>query len=276
MKGQYDIWKALSLAAIGLIIVNIVAYSLLWDVPYIVFEEFVDYVLLDKLIDKYYAIVLCFIPTLLGGIVLKRIKQLKKFNISFKRGLIISILIIYSLLLINRSGYLLRNRKIKIETVDALMSDYVEYDTRKVKMYFSKSDVVEYCDNGMEETYGNEELESFKSFVLNSDSSISIKPEYVYLPDTFRLREDYENPGLFDTIQVIDQYSLVNSNIRALHYASTELLKSSKYLIFDKEKGVFVDYIYYQTIYSGIGNLDLLCYFPDGRIFVNTRLMWGL
>ena len=39
---------------------------------------------------------------------------------------------------------------------------------------------------------------------------------------------------------------------------------------------LYDDYIYYQSVSDPFGNLDLHCYLPDGRKFIDRRLSWGL
>jgi hypothetical protein len=270
------IWRKISIISILLILLNIGAHSLLWDVPYIVYSD-IDFDLTSKLVDKYLIISLCLIPALILGFILSKIQLLSKYEINFKRGLSFSILIIYSLTLIHITGYNIKNRRIKVKADNSLVSDFLVYDTENIKLYYAKSEVIDYCDDMLEENPHMKNHNLLKNFILAVDSNIIIKREYVFIPDTFRLQRIYDSPDiLFDTTQVIDQAAEINSFIRILDYASEKLLREEKFRIYDKKREVFIDFIYYQKIHSGIGNIDLICYFPDGEIFINSRLRFGL
>ena len=273
MKTTKNIWKYLSIIAIGLIIGNLIAYGTYLYLPTL---EYGLYDFLSQLLDKYLIIILYLIPILILGLILSKIKNLKDKGINLRRGLVISTILVYSLTLISPIGFLISNRKIKIETDNSIVNDLVVYDTKSIDFHFSKSDIKEFCQKKLEEYPHLEYIKSFKAFVDSSDSSIVIKQDYVFLPDTFNLIESYEEPGIFDTIPILDRSAEVNAFIDATDYAMTELLRNKKFRIFDKEKEIFVDYIYYQSVSDPLGNLDLYCYLPDGRKFIDRRLLWGL
>lgn len=275
MNEQNKIWRILSIIAIGLIIVNIIAYSLLWNIPYIVYGDF-DFDLGSKIMSKYLIITLCLILALIFGFVFHKIKYLRKYEISFKRGFIISILIFYSITLVSRVDYLIKNRKVKKQADNTLIADFVEYDTQDFIVYFDKSEIIDFCDDKLKEYPDLGHLNLFKDIVSSSDSCLRIKLDYVYLPDTFDLIQNFETPDKFDTIQIYDFSAKVNSYRESLDFALVELLKKGRFRVYEKEKREFVNFIYYQTIHSGFENVDFLCYYPDGRIFINNRLVWGL
>ena len=273
MKTTKNIWKYLSIIAIVLIVGNLIAYGTYWYLP--TFENGL-YDFLLQLLDKYIIIILCLMPILILGLILSKIKNFNDKGVNLRNGIVISTILIYSLTLINPIGFLVSNRKIKIETDNSIVNDVVVYDTKSIEFHFNKSDIKEFCQKKLKLYPHLEYIKSFKDFVDSSDSKIIIKQDYIFLPDTFNLFESYEEPGKFDTIPILDHSANINAYIEAIDYAMTELIRHEKFRIFDKEKEVFVDYIYYQSVSDPLGNLDLYCYLPDGRKFIDRRLLWGL
>jgi len=273
MKTVNNIWKYLLIIAVCLLLGNLITYGVYWYLPTLKYG-FIDFLI--QLFERYLIIILCVIPTFILGFVLSKINYMKRHKVNFKKGLIISTIFIYSLTIITPIGFLISNRKIKIETDNTIINDLVLYDTESVVFYFNKSDINEFCEKKLKEYPHLEYIKSFKDFVDSSDSDIIIKQDYVLLPDTFNLVENFEKPGQFDTILILDSSAKINSYIDATDYAMTELLRNKRFRVFDKEKKVFVDYIYYQSVSDPFGNLDLHCYLPDGRKFIDRRLSWGL
>lgn len=273
MKEGKSIWKYLLIIAIGLIIVNLIAYGTYWYLP--TFEYgFFDF--LSELFNRCFILFVRLIPTLILGFVLSKIKYLKNKGVTFKNGLIISAIFIYSLTLISPLGYLISNPKIKVETDNSIVNDVVIYDTKDVKFYFTKSDIDQFCKKKLRTYPDLEFIRSFKAFVDSSESDLIIKKEYTFLPDTFNLIERFGERGKFDTLRVLDRSAKIDSYIEAIDYAMTELIQKHNFRIYDNDKEIFVDYIYVQSVSDKYGNLDLYCYLPDGRRFVDRRLLWGL
>jgi hypothetical protein len=272
MKKTISIWLILKILAIILLATNLLIYTFYWYVPSINhgLNEF-----LRELFSKNILLIICVLPVIVFGIILSQIPLLKRHHFNLKKGFIISILLIYSYTLISPLGYIIDNRKIKVLTDNHLVKDYVLFEKKTVRMYFKKSEVLRLCHEELNEYPGSfADLDSFRLFVEKSDSNLKIKDEYVHLPDTFLLIKNYENQ--IDTILITDKTNQMNWYIEAIDYLSTQLIKKTGCRIFDKEKNEFVEYIFYRSVHDPLGNKDFYCYFPDGRAFIDKRLLYGL
>lgn len=268
----------LQIIAIILIFCNLIAYAVYWYTP--TFEEgLIDFLL--QFLVLYLNLFLCIIPTFLLGFLLSRFKLKHKYGIGLKKGVVISSILIYSLTIIYPLRFIISNRKIKIvpnniETYNSKTNNLIIYEFDNIELLFNKSDIISFCNNKFNENPNFEYLKTFKVYIDSSDSNLTIKREYVFLPDTFELVKNYESKCQFDTVFILDKSAKMNSYIDAIDYASIELLRNGKFKIYDMKEKVFIDYIYYQQVSDPLGNLDLYCYLPNGRKFFDRRLLWGL
>jgi hypothetical protein len=272
-KKTSPIWRMLGRVSILVIILNIVLYTFYWYVPTLK-NGFGGFLL--QLLDKNFFILLCIFPALLVGFIINIISKFFAKKLSFKQGLIISVLVIYSITLFSPLEYVISSRKRKINTNNTIAENYIEYQTDKSIIYFRQSDVIKFCQEKLIKNPDLDYIDSFKLYVERSDSNLRIKQEHFFLQDTFLLSKDNTNNNRFDTISLLDQSNQMNNYIVAMNRLIHELIINTDSRIYDKQQNKYVDFFHYRLVNDPIGNLDFYCYFPDGRTFIDQRLVFGL
>lgn len=257
---------------IVLIVINLLVHTFKWYTPSLKYG-LIDFI--QQLYDKNDIVLILLVIIPIISLAVKKI-AFKNSKLEFTKIFVLISIPLFLITLISPVYYSIRNKKKKIYSAERFINNTITYATNSVEIYLESQAVIEFCNKKATEHPHLNTVKILKDYIESSDSSLHIKNQVVFRTDSFVIYENYENVNQIDTIRLIDKTNVNNTYIEVIDWAVTELIESGQFNIYDLEEKKFVEYIYYRTVSDPLGNLDLICSLPNGRKFIDKRLLWGL